>query len=86
VRTSAFNADDMKLFLHVRGFRDCLKIQSDLNRLIDWCASNSLELNVSKCKSITFSRLRHLVEFSYILEGTILDRVNSITESRMSFS
>jgi hypothetical protein len=49
----------MKLFLPVRGFHDCLKIQGDLNRLVDWCGANSLELNVGKCKLITFSRLRH---------------------------
>jgi hypothetical protein len=28
-----FYADDMKLFLPVRGFQDCIKIQSDLNKL-----------------------------------------------------
>jgi hypothetical protein len=28
-----FNADNMKLFLAVRGFRDSLKIQSDLDGL-----------------------------------------------------
>jgi hypothetical protein len=28
-----FYADDMKLFLPVSGFQDCLKIQSDLNKL-----------------------------------------------------
>jgi hypothetical protein len=52
-----FYADDMKLFLLVRGFQDCLKIQSDLNRLAEWCEANALELNVGNCKSITFSRL-----------------------------
>jgi hypothetical protein len=51
-----------------------------------------LELNVGICKSITFSRLRHRVEFSYMLKGIILDRVDSIIDlrvlmdSRMSFS
>jgi hypothetical protein len=30
-----FYADGMKLLFPVRGFRDCLKIQSDLNRLVD---------------------------------------------------
>jgi hypothetical protein len=64
-----FYADDMKLFLPVRGFQDCLKIQGDLNRLVDWCGANSLELNVGKCKSFTFSRLRHPVEFSYMFGG-----------------
>jgi hypothetical protein len=32
-----FYADDMKLFLSVRGFQDCLKISSNLNRLAE-CA------------------------------------------------
>jgi hypothetical protein len=51
-----------------------------------------LELNVGKCKSITFSRLRHPLKFSYMLGGIILDHVDSITDlevvmdSRMSFS
>jgi hypothetical protein len=75
-----FYADDIKLFLPVRGFRDCLRIQDDLNRLAEWCEANALELNVGKCKSITFSRLRHPIEFSYMLGGNILDRVDSIND------
>jgi hypothetical protein len=51
-----------------------------------------LELNVGKCKSISFSRLRHPVEFFYMLGCIILDRVDSTTDlgvvmdSSMSFS
>jgi hypothetical protein len=45
-----FNANGMKLFLSVGGFEDCLKIQSDLNKLVEWCDRNSLLLNVGKCK------------------------------------
>jgi hypothetical protein len=50
-----------------------------------------LELNVGKCKSITFSRPHHPVEFSHMLRGIFLDRVNSTTDlgvvmdSRMSY-
>jgi hypothetical protein len=80
---SAFYAEDMKLFLPDRSFQDCLKIQGDLNRLVDWCGANSLKLNIGKCKSITFSRLRHPVEFSYMPEGIFLDRVDSITDLAM---
>jgi hypothetical protein len=82
----------MKLSLPVRGFRDCLRIQDDLNILAKSCEANALELNVSKCKSITFSRLRHPIEFSYMLGGNILDRVDSINDlgvimdSMMSFN
>jgi hypothetical protein len=35
-----FFADDMKQFLPVRGFQDCIKIQSDLNKLFEWCERN----------------------------------------------
>jgi hypothetical protein len=70
----------MKLFLPVSGFQDCLKIQSDLNKLSVWCDTNSYLLNVGNCKTITFARSRHPVEFSYMLGATVLDRVSSIND------
>jgi hypothetical protein len=69
-----FYAEDMKLFFPVSGFLDYLKIQSDLNKLSEWCNRYSLLLNVGKCTTITFARSRHPVEFSYLLGGTVLDR------------
>jgi hypothetical protein len=63
----------------VRSFQDCLKIQSDLNRLVDWCGANSLELNVGK--SITFSKLCYPVECPYMLVGITISLI-----CRMSFS
>jgi hypothetical protein len=63
-----FYADDMKLFLPVSGFQDCLKIQSDLNKLSEGCNRNSLLLNVGKCKTITFARSRHPVKLCLIGE------------------
>jgi hypothetical protein len=57
-----------------------MKIQSDLNKQSEWCERNILFLNVDKCKTITFSRIRYLVEFSYMLGGTVLYRVSSIND------
>jgi hypothetical protein len=82
----------MKLSLPVRGFRYCLKIQNDLNRLAERCKANALKLNVGKFKSLTFSRLRHPIEFLYMLGCIILDCVDSINDlrvildSKMSFT
>jgi hypothetical protein len=73
-------ADDLKLFVPVSGFQDCLKIQSDLNKLSEWCDRKSILLNVGKCKTIIFARSRHTVEFSYMLGETVLDRVSSIKD------
>jgi hypothetical protein len=79
-------------FLPVRGFRDCLKIQNDLKKMADRCEANALELKVGKCKSITFSRLRHPILNFRIHGGIILDRVDStndlgvILDSKMAFT
>jgi hypothetical protein len=56
-----FYADDIKLFLPVSRFQYGLKIQSDLNKLSEWCDRNSLLLNVDKCKTISFARLRQYI-------------------------
>jgi hypothetical protein len=70
-----FYADYMKLFLPVKSFQDCKKINSDLNKLFEWFERNLLFLNVNKCKTITLSRTRYPVEFAYMLARTVLDRV-----------
>jgi hypothetical protein len=43
----------------VSDFQECMKIQSDLNKLSAWCDRNSLLLNVDKYKTITLSRIRY---------------------------
>jgi hypothetical protein len=53
-----------------------MTIQSDLNKLSEWREGNSLCLNVDKCKTITFSKIRYPVEFAYMLDGTVLDWVS----------
>jgi hypothetical protein len=69
-----FYANDMKFLFLVSRFQD----------------RNSLQLNVGKCKTITFARSRHPVEFSYMLGGTVLDRVRNdigvIMDEKMTFS
>ena len=75
-----FYADDMKLYLPVENSQDCLKIQSDLDRLTKWCEENSLPLNVNKCKILTFTRSLRPISVSYKLNGKTLERVSSMTD------
>jgi hypothetical protein len=67
-----FYADDMKLFLPVRGFQDFMKIQSGLNKLSEWCDGNSLFLNVDKFKTKIFLRTPYPVEFAYMLAEAVI--------------
>jgi Reverse transcriptase (RNA-dependent DNA polymerase) len=80
-----FYADDMKLFLPVGSSQDCLKIQSDLDRLAQWCNDNALPLNVGKCKTITFTRNIAPVRFDYKIGSSTLERVESITDLGVIF-
>jgi hypothetical protein len=59
----------MKFFLLVSGFQDCLKIQSDLKKTVR-----------QKLIAPQFAKSRHLLESSYMLGGTVLDRVSSIND------
>jgi hypothetical protein len=87
-----FYADEMKLVFPVKSFQECMKIQSDLNKLYEWCESNSLFLTVDRCKTITFSKTRYRVEFSYMLGGTVLHRISHVNDlgvimdEKMNFS
>jgi hypothetical protein len=67
----------MKLYLPVGSSQDCLKIQSDLDRLTAWCEDNMLPLKVNKCKTLTFARSFDPIIASYVLNGKILERVCS---------
>lgn len=43
-------ADDMKIYKIIRCRNDCLLLQDDLATISNWCKTNNLDLNVSKCK------------------------------------
>lgn len=51
-------ADDMKIYRHILLPLDCSLLQDDLNNFSWWCEKNLLQLNVSKCQFITYSRKR----------------------------
>jgi hypothetical protein len=70
----------MKLYLLVGSSQDCLKIQSDLDRLTAWCEDNMLPLNFNKCKTQTFTRSFYPIIVSYVLNGKILERMCSMTD------
>jgi hypothetical protein len=73
-------ADDLKLFRRIDGVDDCLRFQSDLDRLQDWCQTNKFDLNVGKCKTITFSRCKKPIEYVYRIGGHELERVEEIKD------
>lgn len=79
-------ADDMKLFYRVKGEEDAALIQEDLNSFYRWLNDHKLTLNVKKCKSITFSKKKHVINFDYKINNEKLIKVEQIRDLGVLFS
>lgn len=73
-------ADDLKLYRIVTSVLDCVALQSDVQRLEEWCSLNGMEVNASKCKIIRFNRTRSDIVFDYKLMDKTLEKVTSIRD------
>ena len=49
-------ADDLKIINVINCFNDCLQLQHSLDKLIEWCSDNALEINIDKCKQVSYTR------------------------------
>lgn len=78
-------ADDLKIFREVNNFMDVLKLQSDLNRLYDWCHTNLLKLNIKKCAVMSISRKQNLISFNYVINHQMLNRVSEMKDLGVTF-
>lgn len=78
-------ADDMKLYARVRSILDCARIQTDLNRLRDWCSANKLDLNTSKCFAISFTNKINRLNWTYRIGTTSIQKVDEIRDLGVIF-
>lgn len=69
-----FYADDLKIYLSISDLRDCDRLQNDIDEVCNQYVFNNLSLNVSKCTTMTFTRKKCYIRYSYALNYTILDR------------
>lgn len=75
-------ADDIKVFRVINDSNDTLMLQQELDKVVKWCAANRMELNVSKCEVITFSRRNkdNQIHFNYQINATELRRVQLVRD------
>lgn len=73
-------ADDMKIYKQIKSVEDCLALQQDLHRFERFCLANKLDLNVSKCISISFTRKINKINFTYALKDRDLTVVSEIRD------
>lgn len=74
-------ADDKKIYRKISSPSDSILLQQDLNRFSIWCQKNFLELNVSKCQAITYSRKRSpLPPRTYFINNETVTVVDSLCD------
>lgn len=65
-------ADDLKLYKAVSEAAHVHVLQSELNKVNDWCRANRMVLNCNKCFYIKFTRKKISMPATYILNGVTL--------------
>lgn len=73
-------ADDMKIYRDISSTSDCLVLQSDMDRISEWCVLNKISLNIAKCKVISFCRKKTTLNHHYVIDGSILERVEKMLD------
>ncbi|CAH1968247.1 unnamed protein product [Acanthoscelides obtectus] len=53
---------------------DCIKLQHQLNFVLSWWVENKLELNLRKCKIVSYTRKINVCEYPYSVDGSVLER------------
>lgn len=78
-------ADDLKLYKIIKNINDSIELQSDLNRLSDYCTINKLKLSLPKCHIINFSKKKTIIKHDYTLCGNKLNRVTNLRDLGILF-
>jgi hypothetical protein len=73
-------ADDIKIYRAISSPEDCNLLQSDIDAIRDWCAANSMKLNIDKTNVITFSRKTNILIYEYKLFHTNITRTSSVKD------
>ncbi|CAF4741070.1 unnamed protein product [Pieris macdunnoughi] len=69
-------ADDMKIMKLISTRQDTLELQEDLNRFEDYCLRNKLDLNVSKCFCMTFTKKSNKINTKHELKNSASEAVD----------
>lgn len=70
-------ADDMKIYRKIDSLEDSYLLQEDLLRVVSYCNVNNLDLNISKCLIISFSRKKNFINYVYSVADQPLTRTST---------
>ena len=77
VECSAY-ADDLKIYKPMCCDDDSRALQVALDVIREWSNANGMNLNLSKCHVISFTRLRSRINCAYRVGSTVIERVDKV--------
>jgi hypothetical protein len=78
-------ADDLKIFRVNNSPHDWLLLQSDINSVSDWCAANTMRLNIAKTHVVLYCRKTSILRHEYQLCHAAITRTSSIKDLGVFF-
>jgi hypothetical protein len=66
------SADDLKIYRDISSPSDCLLLQSDIDRVHNWCLANCMRSNFSKIRVVSFTRETNVLNYQYRLENSVI--------------
>lgn len=79
-------ADDLKIFRKIYCNSDTNLLQNDIDNIFNWCIKNKLELNISKCSVLSYTRKSKPLLVSYNINNTSLLRNFSVRDLGVTFN
>ena len=70
-------ADDTKVYRNINTIEDCMSMQKTLTNMDTWTGHNNIRFNASKCKALTITRKKSLLNFIYKVDNVELERVST---------
>lgn len=79
-------ADDLKMYRSITDVNDCERFQDDIDNVLSWSEANKLNFNLSKCVTITFTRVRQPIYHDYKIGDMSLKRVTEVKDLGVKFT
>ena len=70
-------ADDTYIYRSIRSINDCKILQKDIQKLMQWEQSWSMEFHPNKCKVLRITNKRKEIKYRYLLHNVILKDVSN---------
>jgi hypothetical protein len=79
-------ADDLKIFRIIDNPSDLQLLQDDINNLCKWCVVRKLDLNIKKCKSMSFHRRSLPHNFTHNISNVLLEQITETKDLGVTFT